>query len=133
MTSVSAPKQTVLLSTVRAEALDIHDQPFPVRILLDSASQSNFISEDCMRRGGFTRTGSRNMVMAINGVRAAATRGSTSLVIQTRDGRDTRFPIEALILPRISAHLPSTRILTKPWKHLERLPLADTCLINSVL
>lgn len=125
MASVSAPKQTVLLSTVRAEALNVYGQPFPVRILLDSASQSNFISEDCMQRGGFKRTGDRNIVVAVNGTRAAATRGSTSFIIQTRGDRKMRFPIEALILPRISTHLPSTRIQTKPWKHLEGLPLAD--------
>lgn len=39
MTSVSTAVSTVLLSTVRAEALDISGHPFPVRILLNSASQ----------------------------------------------------------------------------------------------
>ncbi|XP_071576375.1 uncharacterized protein [Temnothorax nylanderi] len=78
MTSVVKSSLIVLLSTVQAEALDIHGNLFPVRILLDSASQLSFISETCMRKSGFGRTKHRTIVLAVNDTKAAATRGSTS-------------------------------------------------------
>ncbi|XP_024891843.1 uncharacterized protein LOC112467443, partial [Temnothorax curvispinosus] len=125
MTSVAKSSSTVLLSTVQAEALDVHGNPFPVRMLLDSASQLNFISENCMQRGGFGRTKGRTVVLAVNDTKAAATRGSTSLVIQVQGNGNTRVPIEATILPRISAQLPSSQVEQRAWKHIEGLKLAD--------
>ncbi|XP_077259080.1 uncharacterized protein LOC143895662 [Temnothorax americanus] len=69
MASVARSNPIVLLSTVQAEALDAHGNPFPVRILLDNASQLNFISESCMQRGGFGRTKCHTVVLAdLNGV-----------------------------------------------------------------
>lgn len=47
MTSVVESSLVVLLSTAKAEILDVHGNTFPVCILLDSASQSNFITESC--------------------------------------------------------------------------------------
>ncbi|XP_024874415.1 uncharacterized protein LOC112456237 [Temnothorax curvispinosus] len=125
MTSVAKSSSTVLLSTVQAEALDVHGNPFPVRIFLDSASQLNFISENCMQKGGFGRTKGRTVVLAVNDTKAAATRGSTSLVIQVQGNGNTRVPIKATILPRISAQLPSSQVEQRAWKHIEELKLAD--------
>ncbi|XP_077282736.1 uncharacterized protein LOC143908800 [Temnothorax americanus] len=98
MASVARSNPIVLLSTVQAEALDAHGNPFPVRILLDSASQLNFISESCMQRGGFGRTKCHTVVLAVNDTKAAATRGRTSLVIQAQGRESTRTPVEATIL-----------------------------------
>lgn len=125
MTSISPSGSTVLLSTVRAEALDAHGNPFSVRLLLDSASQSNFVTENCMRRGGFRRTRGGTIVLAINDTKAACTRGNTAFVIQAQGRSDIRVPIEATILPRISAQLSNTQVKDKAWKHLEGLKLAD--------
>lgn len=125
MASVSRSNSIVLQSTVQAEALDVHGKPFPVRILLDSASQSNFITEDYMRRGDFGRTKRRTMILAVNDTKAAATRDSTALVIQVQGRSDCRIPIEATYLPRIAFQLPNSSIENKPWSHLEGLNLAD--------
>ncbi|XP_077273296.1 uncharacterized protein LOC143903523 [Temnothorax americanus] len=125
MASVARSNPIVLLSTVQAEALDAHGNPFPVRILLDSASQLNFISESCMQRGGFGRTKCHTVVLAVNDTKAAATRGRTSLVIQAQGRESTRTPVEATILPRISAPLPSSQVERRAWKHLNGLRLAD--------
>ncbi|XP_077282088.1 uncharacterized protein LOC143908338 [Temnothorax americanus] len=125
MASVARSNPIVLLSTVQAEALDAHGNPFPVRILLDSASQLNFISESCMQRGGFGRTKCHTVVLAVIDTKAAATRGRTSLVIQAKGRESTRTPVEATILPRISAPLPSSQVERRAWKHLNGLRLAD--------
>ncbi|XP_024879536.1 uncharacterized protein LOC112459589 [Temnothorax curvispinosus] len=125
VTMTSLANRIVLLSTVRAEAIDARGNAFPVRILLDSASQANFITESCLRKGGFRRTKHSATVLAINEARAATTRGLTSLVIRARDRDDTRFSIEDTILPRITSPLPSDKVEVQSWKHLKGLPLAD--------
>ncbi|XP_077259746.1 uncharacterized protein LOC143896075 [Temnothorax americanus] len=125
MASVARSNPIVLLSTVQAEALDAHGNPFPVRILLDSASQLNFISEGCRQRGSFGRTKCHTVVLAVNDTKAAATRGRTSLVIQAQGKESTRTLVEATILPRISAPLPSSQVERRAWKHLNGLRLAD--------
>ncbi|XP_071576422.1 uncharacterized protein [Temnothorax nylanderi] len=123
MASIS--NRVVLLSTVRAEALDVHGRAFPVRILLDSASQANFVTESCAQRGGFSRTRHRATVLGIGEAKAATTRGLTSLVIRVQNKTDIRFPVEATVLPRITSPLPSSRVEFKSWDHLRGLSLAD--------
>ncbi|XP_071577995.1 uncharacterized protein [Temnothorax nylanderi] len=125
MTSTARSNLVVLLSTVQAEAIDIHGNPFPVRVLLDSASQLNFASESCMQRGGFSRMKHRTVVLAVNNTKAAAARGNTSFVIWALGRDDIRLPIEATILPRIAGQLPNSQVERGTWKHLEGLKLAD--------
>ncbi|XP_071579232.1 uncharacterized protein [Temnothorax nylanderi] len=115
----------VLLSTVRAEAFDVHGGLFPVCILLDSASQVNFITESCLRRGGFARTKHRVTVLGVNETEAATTRGLTSFVIRAQNRNEICFPIEATVLFRITSPLPTNRIAAEAWSHLKGLPLAD--------
>ncbi|XP_071647570.1 uncharacterized protein [Temnothorax longispinosus] len=125
VTMTSLANRIVLLSTVRAEAMDARGNAFPVRILLDSVSQANFITESCLRKGGFRRTKHSATVLAINEARAATTRGLTFLVIRARGRDDTRFSIEATVLPRITSPLPNDKVEVQSWKHLKGLPLAD--------
>ncbi|XP_024873244.1 uncharacterized protein LOC112455514 [Temnothorax curvispinosus] len=125
MTSTVRSNSVVLLSTVQAEAIDIHGNPFPVRVLLDSASQLNFASKSCMQRGGFSRTKHRTVVLAVNNTKAAATRGNTLFVIRARGRDDIRLPIEATILPRIAGQLPNSQVERGAWEHLEGLRLAN--------
>lgn len=81
MTSVfESSSVAVLLSTVQAETLDIHGKPFRVRILLDSASQLNFVTENCMQQGGYRRGKHCATILAVGGTKAATTRGKTSLI-----------------------------------------------------
>ncbi|CAL1671917.1 unnamed protein product [Lasius platythorax] len=113
MTSVAKSNPVILLSTVKAEILDVHGKTFPVRILLDSASQSNFITESCMQRGGFGQTKHSTLILAVNDVKAATTRGNTSFVIRVRNRADVRIPVEAIILSRISFFLPNSGVERK--------------------
>src|SRR5580765_393430 len=125
MTSVVESSPIVLLSTAKAEIFDVHGNTFPVRILLDSASQSNFITESCWRRGGFNRTKHRMLILGVNDVKAATAKGRTSFVIQVSNRTAIRLPVEATVLSRISSPLPNSRIERKSWEHLEGLQLAD--------
>ncbi|XP_024882947.1 uncharacterized protein LOC112461799, partial [Temnothorax curvispinosus] len=121
----SVANGVVLLSTVRAEAIDVHGNPFSVRILLNSASQANFVTESCLQRGGFARTKHRVTVLGVSESKAATTRGLTSFVIRARNRGNIRLPVEATVLPRITSPLPNERVAVKPWSHLRGLQLAD--------
>ncbi|XP_071648494.1 uncharacterized protein [Temnothorax longispinosus] len=121
----SVANDVVLLSTVRAEAIDVHGNPFSVRILLDSASQANFITECCLQQGGFARTKHRVTVLGVSESKAATTRGLTSFVIRARNRDNIRLPVEATVLPRITSPLPNERVAVKSWSHLRGLQLAD--------
>ncbi|XP_071576444.1 uncharacterized protein [Temnothorax nylanderi] len=125
VTMASLANSVVLLSTVRAKLIDSHGNAFPVRVLLDSASQANFVTEGCLQKGGFRRTRHSAAVFAINETKAATTKGLTSFVLRARGRDDIRFPIEATVLPRITPPLPSSKVAVRSWKHLKGLPLAD--------
>ncbi|XP_071653572.1 uncharacterized protein [Temnothorax longispinosus] len=125
VTMASLANSVVLLSIVRAEVIDSHGNAFPVRVLLDSASQANFVTEGCLRKGGFRRTKHSATVFALNETKAAATNGLTSFVIRARGRDDIRFPIEATVLPRITSLLPNSKVAVQSWNHIKGLSLAD--------
>ncbi|XP_071632823.1 uncharacterized protein [Temnothorax longispinosus] len=125
VTMTSLANRIILLSTVRTEAIDARGNALPVRMLLDSASQANFITKGCLWRSGFRRTQHSATVLAINEARATTTRGITPLVIRARGRDDTRFSIEATVLPRITSPLPNDKVEVQSWKHLKGLPLTD--------
>ncbi|XP_071579730.1 uncharacterized protein [Temnothorax nylanderi] len=125
VTMASLANRVVLISTVRVEVIDAYGNALPVRVLLDSASQANFITEGCLQRGGFRRTKHSATVFAVNETKAATTRGLTSFVICARGWDDTRFSIEATVLSRITSTLPNDKVEVRSWNHLKGLPLAD--------
>ncbi|XP_071578790.1 uncharacterized protein [Temnothorax nylanderi] len=125
VTMASLANRVVLLSTVRAEVIDAYGNALPVRVLLDSASQANFITEGCLQRGGFRRTKHSATVFAVNETKAATTRGLTSFVIRARGRDDTRFFIEATVFSRITSPLPNDKVEVRSWNHLKGLSLAD--------
>ena len=125
MTTVSHSNSVVLLSTVQAEMVDASGRFLPVRVLLDSASQSNFVTEGCVQRSGLTRIPCRSVVVGINDTKATNTKGRTSLVLRVKGRNDLRLPLEATILTKISSLLPNVHAESREWPHLEGLPLAD--------
>lgn len=125
LTSVARSNTVVLLSTVRAEIADVHGHFFPVRILLDSASQSHFIIESCSQRGGFKRSPCHTTVLGLNDTKAAITKGRTSFVLRASNRNDLRVPVEATILSRISSQIPNVLIESHSWDYLKDLQLAD--------
>ena len=124
MAGTPRSNKTVLLSTIQAEMADVHGRYFPVRILLDSASQSNFITESCVRRGGLKRSPCSMVVLGVNDAEAASAKGRTSIVIRARGREKIRMPVEVNILPKIS-QLQNHQFEHPQWRHLRGLQLAD--------
>lgn len=54
-----------LLGTIEAVMLSREQMPMDIRILCDTGSQLNFISEECMQRLRLPR---QNAAMALNGI-----------------------------------------------------------------
>lgn len=72
MASTSHSNTVVLLTTVQAEMSDVKGDFMPVRILLDSASQSSFITEDCVQRSGLSRSPCKMLVLGLSDSKAAS-------------------------------------------------------------
>lgn len=85
----------------------------------------NFISEDYMRRAGFSRTSFRTTILAVSDVKTTSAKGRTSFVVRPRNDHKIRISVEATVLQRISTRLPTSRVDEKSWRHLRGKILAD--------
>lgn len=113
----------VLLSTALVHVYDANGQIQLCRILLDSASQSNFISEACVQRLKLKRKNNAIPIIGINNSVAKATH-SVTVEIQSRVSEFTS-EITCLILPKITNELPNQRISIGTWEIPQQLELAD--------
>jgi hypothetical protein len=79
----SEPTNHVLLATAIVEVKNKYNQYVPCRVLLDSASQLNFISEKCVQRLRLPRTLTPVSIQGINNVNTV-THHSVSLHLTSR-------------------------------------------------
>jgi len=68
---------TVLLGTAVVDIFDGKGNCQPIRILIDSGSQSNFISERCIRRLGLPRRSFSSSIFGLNEMTSVSTKGLT--------------------------------------------------------
>lgn len=124
MNSVNDTSSTILLATALVDVLDSRGWPQPVRVLLDSASQSHFMSSKCCTRLGLSR---KKLSVNIHGVGQSSAHASegVSCSFKPRNQPHPLFSIDALILPQICTNLPSVTISDKKNSGFSELKLAD--------
>lgn len=113
----------ILFATAKILAKDSHGTFQPIRVLLDCASASNFITESCARLLGLPITKSHHSVNGIGNV-VANTLGSLSCNVKSMN-RNFSLDLEALVLPSICSEQPAQQIESTLWPHLIGLTLAD--------
>lgn len=111
---------TVALATVQVV---VNNQL--VRCLLDSASQSNFITSDCCVKLGLKHYENSKVVVTGVGCSNKPTLGKVNLTFHSRFNLNISFDMSALIVDRITSELPSVPIDETALPHLRSLPLAD--------
>ncbi|XP_059059128.1 uncharacterized protein LOC131852480 [Achroia grisella] len=118
--------KTVLLATARVIVYDALGKQHLVRCLLDSASQSNFITDECCDRLGLLNElkYSSTMVKGIGGSQKNV-KVSVEFNIFSRFNFNVHFNISALVVDRITDSLPSVPVNTAAFSHIKNLPLAD--------
>lgn len=124
LTSSNLSQVTVLLSTAIVDVLDQFGSPVKIRIILDSASQSSFISENCANRLGLLK---QNLPLSIKGLggKNTCTSKMTTCTIRPVGQTCPSFRVEAVVIPKICDNMPSAALSKRSWPHIVNLKLAD--------
>lgn len=125
-TLVSRCPTTVLLATARVIIVDSQGKEHSVRALLDSASQSNFITRDCCQRLGLNvnRRPACSEVKGIGGS-TKSIQGSVNVKFFSRFDRNINYDMESLVVDKITERLPTVSVDVSHLSNFKNLPLAD--------
>ncbi|XP_060855155.1 uncharacterized protein LOC132932813 [Metopolophium dirhodum] len=115
----------VLMSTMAVLVQDSSGQYQEARALLDSGSQSSFLTEHCRNRLGVTRDKCSVAVQAMAGLQIPPIKARTQIIIKPVRRDTPLFTVETFILPRITGLIPSERVVKTEWAHVQGLDLAD--------
>lgn len=124
LTNVLPSKTTVLLSTAMVDILDVRGNYQSVRVLLDSGSQTNIISQKCLNRLGLPSSPLSLAIFGLGKTSSSVSKGVTC-TIRPKDRLEPQFSIETVVLPKICSDMPNAYIECHEWKHLANLKLAD--------
>ncbi|XP_053698870.1 uncharacterized protein LOC128745823 [Sabethes cyaneus] len=113
----------VFLSTAVVRVRDVNNVYHYARALLDSGSQSNFVSESLCQRLGLKRT---RINLPVSGIGQATVNVhyKVNIALSSRFGGFEQ-QIDCLVLPRLTVSLPSRSIDISRWAIPRNLPLAD--------
>ncbi|XP_058828383.1 uncharacterized protein LOC131688228 [Topomyia yanbarensis] len=115
--------KTVLLLTAVVDAIDKHGQPYPCRVLLDSGSQVNFITEDMANRLGVKKQRANVPITGINELRSHA---RDKVMVKFRSRVSTFFcNLECLVTAKVTGKIPTTKNDISGWRLPEGIVLAD--------
>ncbi|XP_055621955.1 uncharacterized protein LOC129765573 [Toxorhynchites rutilus septentrionalis] len=123
VTPVPVSDSTVLLFTALVKVRDNLGQYQVARALLDSGSQSNFISESLCQRLALSRS-KVNLPVSSIGQAVVNVRYSVSVELSSRHGLFEQS-MECLVLPKLTSSLPTRTVDVHTWKIPNNLPLAD--------
>ena len=98
-------------------------QYVPCRTLLDSASQSHFITERCVQRLRLSRTQTHASIQGISSVNTG-TYHSVSIHLRSRH-TDWHISLHCAILSHITGTTQSTKLDISTWKIPKDIKLAD--------
>ncbi|KAJ8977406.1 hypothetical protein NQ317_003187 [Molorchus minor] len=116
--------KTVLLSTAKVNILDKNGFMHEFRFLIDSCSQANFFSLECIR---YLQLDMTKMSSGVRGIGSSFSnvRGRANIVVISQIDTLKRYPIEVLVVDKITEPLPYSKINYEALPHLHRLQLAD--------
>lgn len=124
-TYVSNDTSTILLATATVEILDGRGNFQPIRVLIDSGSQSNFLNEKCLRHLNLPRKQFSASIYGLNQMSSISSRGITQCVIKPQTQTYPTFSIDAIVVPDLCSNIPSFTLEQNEYPHLEGLELAD--------
>ncbi|XP_036142150.1 uncharacterized protein LOC118645380 [Monomorium pharaonis] len=116
-------ERRILMATAIVEAIRRNGSSVPIRVLLDSASEANFITQSAHNRLGLKRTRVSEVVTGIN---EAESQIHNVCEVHVKS-KCSSFEINAqcLIIPKITKNLPSTLIDHSKLQIPSNLTLAD--------
>jgi hypothetical protein len=117
------PRNHIRLATAIVEVQYKSGQYIPCRALLDSASQSHFITERCVQLLRLPRTQTHASIQGISNVNTA-THHSMSIHLKSRH-MNWHNTLDYAILCNITGTTPSNKLDTRSWKIPKDIKLAD--------
>jgi len=117
------PQTHILLATAIVEVRNKFGQYVPCRALLDSASQSHFITERCVQLLRLTKTKTQAAIQGISDVNTA-THHSVSIHMRSRH-TDWHSTLDCAVLKNITGLIPSVKFDISNWKIPKDIKLAD--------
>ena len=116
-------QKQVFLATAIVDVYDKHYRLHQCRVLLDSASHSNFMSER-MRQILGIRTKNSNIEVSGFNLNKTSIKHSVTTTVKSRSSEFTA-QLEFLVIPTITSSLPETTIDVTDWKIPDGITLAD--------
>ncbi|XP_058449304.1 uncharacterized protein LOC131429270 [Malaya genurostris] len=115
--------RTVLLLTAVVEAFDTTGQLHSCRVLLDSGSQVNFITEQMTNRLGLKK---HRVNIPITGINELRSHARDKVLVKFRS-RVSKFScsLECLVTPKVTGKIPNTKINVSDWCIPDGVVLAD--------
>lgn len=120
-----ARTHTVLLSTALVDVCVGKQKHATIRCLIDTGSQATFITEACAQRLNLARRHVNVPVYGIDYDKPVHPKGVISCCITPRNANQPSIPINALVLPKLTTHIPSVPLPHTGWPHIAGLTLAD--------
>lgn len=117
---------TVLLSTAELEVRNNHGNFVKARALLDSGSQSSFMSRDCAKRLGLKAKQVSIPIEGLNDMTFSNTQGTVKVLIKPVNKATPTFELDAIVLPRICSDQPKAHFDLAKFRHLHKINLADS-------
>lgn len=124
--STSLVQSTCVLPTAEVEIKDVFGNFQKVRVLLDSGSMANLISESCVNRLGLKRQQCSVPLQGVNDLTSISTKGITQCFIKPVGKSDPTFTFEAIILSRVCSDHPKTSIHLSNLHYIKNLTMADS-------
>lgn len=127
LTAQCTSHTTVLLATAIVIIKDSSGKDCNVRCLLDSASQSNFMTLDCCKRLGLRVNKYENAHLKVKGIGGSekTVNGTVSFQFNSRFNSNVNYNVSALLVDKITDNLPSAPVNVSALPFLQGLPLAD--------
>ncbi|XP_055522889.1 uncharacterized protein LOC129717071 [Wyeomyia smithii] len=116
-------RRTVLLQTAIVHVFDQKKQPHPCRVLLDSGSQVNFITEEMANRLGLFKKPANVPIVGVNALRTLA-RDKVTIKFRSRVS-SFNASLECLVIPKVTGIIPTSKIDVSQWTIPNGVVLAD--------
>ncbi|XP_060804700.1 uncharacterized protein LOC132901735 [Amyelois transitella] len=111
---------TVILGTAVVHVSDVLGKYQPVRVVIDSGSQTSFMTNDCAQRLGLSRQKCNTQLLGLGGT-SVRDQGVVLCQIKPTISNNPIFNIKTVVIPKISGDMPSVDLsegLKFEYKHL---------------
>jgi len=121
---VAEHSSSMLLPTARVLVTDRNEEKQPLRALLDTGSESNFITESAVQMLRLKKRHAQVPITGISAEDAGSTSGIVELQLTSTVDSSWTIKISALVLSRITTDI-GQQVSPATWKKVRKLPLAD--------